>query len=161
MHNRLQRVPTKMIKCRNSKTTEPHQFLDTADQSCLTPALLHWKQRCFSSVKPEGEKGNLTHPDSPYFHSVLGTQWPKLPNIWVLSKAICSLGKQMAWCLPQATYQLPLAVTQSKEVGKRLCIYRSSWSFYRVSKPGHLLVRHSSFTINTAIFAEGLTLKAC
>lgn len=164
MHNRLQRVPTKRIKTRNSETTKPNQFLDTADQICLTPELLHWKQCHFINVKPEREKGNRTHPDSPYFHSVPGSHWPKLPNIWVPSQAICSLGKLMAQCPLRAVYCLPLAVTQSKEEGKTLCIYRSTDDPFQVTaeaftpqnKPGHLLPRQSSSSIvNTADLCGG------
>lgn len=77
---------------------------------CLTPELLHWRQWDFISVKAVSEDGDQNYPDSPYFYSVSGSQWPKLRNIWVLSWAICSLGKQMARCILWAAYQLLTAI---------------------------------------------------
>lgn len=69
MHSRLQKTPAERIQTRNSRTTKPNELVDSANQSCLTPELLCWKQCCFTSVKPEREKGNHTHPNSPHSHS--------------------------------------------------------------------------------------------
>lgn len=136
MQSRLQRVPTQRIKTRNSETTEPNQFSDTADQISLTPELLHWKQHHFISVKAEREKGNHTHPDS--FPVCARVVLAKAPQHSGAQQAICSLGEQVARCLRGAA----LAVTQSKE-GARGSAFTSQQTTPPRSLPKLLLHRRS------------------